>query len=132
MLILYKTVYVWFNLCVYLHCLKCHNEHFHSSTGCIQAMGLSGLEVTFHSNNVASYISEVKAYWKGLAVQNQGMSFDVMSSSLRISRHKFNWWFENMFVVQCREIVIVCLHLFVVRRVCKCQKEHFTSLFRDI
>ncbi|KAI0217532.1 hypothetical protein LSAT2_030698 [Lamellibrachia satsuma] len=39
--------------------------------GCIQAQGLAGLEVTFHSNEAASYTGAVSTYWKGLAIQNQ-------------------------------------------------------------
>ena len=44
-------------------------------------MGLIGLEVTFHSNEVASFVGEVKAYWNGLKILNQGMSFCIMFSS---------------------------------------------------
>ena len=41
--------------------------------GCLNAEGMLGLEIAFHSNSVESYVGKQSAFWKGIDIKRQGM-----------------------------------------------------------
>ena len=43
-----------------------------SFVGCLKAQGMSGLQISFHSNSIQSYLGKRSAYWKGIEIRRQG------------------------------------------------------------